>query len=78
MDDIRHVIPAGSNHFIHLVRRDLRVELEQLDFEKARQRRRLPVVLVHTEVARILEQLSGKYRIMVELLYGAGLRQPHG
>jgi len=50
------------------------VELEPLDFEKAKQKRRLPVVLTHEEVLRILEHMQGTHRLMVELLYGSGLR----
>lgn len=63
------------NAIIYLYRKFLQVELEKLDFEKARQRRRLPVVLSHNEVQRILAELSGKHWLMVSLLYGAGLRQ---
>jgi len=63
------------NALIYLYRKYLQVELEQLSFEKARLRRRLPVVLTHDEVQRVLKQLAGKYRLMVSLLYGAGLRQ---
>jgi integron integrase len=63
------------NALIYLYRKYLQVELEQLSFEKAKQRRRLPVVLSHSEVQRILAQLSGKHLLMVSLLYGAGLRQ---
>lgn len=63
------------NALVYLYRKFLQVELEQLDFEKSRQRRRLPVVLSHREVQSILDVLSGKYWLMVSLLYGAGLRQ---
>jgi integron integrase len=36
---------------------------------------RMPVVLSEAEVRRLLEQLEGAARLMVALLYGAGLRQ---
>src|SRR5256885_10785446 len=36
---------------------------------------RLPVVLTEGEVARLLDQVEGGARLMVALLYGAGLRQ---
>ncbi|MEH6567515.1 MAG: tyrosine-type recombinase/integrase [Halioglobus sp.] len=79
MGSARSCSPATQrialNSIFYLYRKFLQVELEPLDFEKARQRRRLPVVLSHNEVARVLEHLSGNYRVMVELLYGAGLRQ---
>lgn len=63
------------NALIYLYRKFLQVELEPLDFEKSKQRRRLPVVLSHGEVKSIMAQLSGKYWLMVSLLYGSGLRQ---
>ena len=74
----KHCSPATQrialNALIYLYRKFFQFELENLNFEKSRQRRRLPVVLTHQEVCRILKELSGKHRIMVELLYGAGLR----
>lgn len=63
------------NALIYLYRKFLKVDLEPLDFEKSRQRRRLPVVLSHSEVNCVLTYLEGKYHLMVSLLYGAGLRQ---
>jgi integron integrase len=74
----RHCSPATQrialNALIYLYRKYLGVELEALDFSKARQRRRLPVVLTHVEVGKILGHMQGKHRLMVELLYGSGLR----
>jgi len=62
------------NSLIYLFVRFLGVSLDTLEFSKARQRRRLPVVLTHAEVMRIVALLPGTYRLMVELLYGSGLR----
>ena len=42
--------------------------------ERAKRPERLPVVLTRAEVQAVLTQLSGPYRLMAELLYGAGLR----
>ncbi len=74
----RYCSPATQrialNALVYLYRKFLQVELEPLDFEKAKQRRRLPVVLTHDEVLRVLEHLQGTHRLMVELLYGSGLR----
>jgi site-specific recombinase XerD len=73
----RHCSPATQrialNALIYLYRKFLQVELEPLAFKKARQVRRLPVVLSHNEVNQVLNHLNGIYRLMVELLYGAGL-----
>src|SRR3989442_12976397 len=41
----------------------------------AKRRVRLPVVLTEGEVARLLDHVEGGARLMVALLYGAGLRQ---
>ncbi len=74
----RHCSPATQrialNALIYLYRKHLALELEPLAFEKARQRRRLPVVLTHEEVKDILEHMRGTHKLMVELLYGCGLR----
>ena len=62
------------NALVYLYRKHLRIELEELDFQRSRRGRSLPVVLTHAEVERVLERMHGKHRLMVELLYGAGLR----
>jgi integron integrase len=41
---------------------------------RANRPRRLPVVLTRSEVRRVLAELDGTYRLIGELLYGAGLR----
>ena len=75
----RHCSPATQrialNALVYLYRKFLKVELDALNFEKARIKRHLPVVLTHEEVQRILAQLPDKHRLMVSLLYGSGLRQ---
>ena len=74
----RHCSPntqrIALNALVYLYRKFLQIELEPLLFEKARQQRRLPVVLSHGEVNHLLDHMNGLHRIMVELLYGAGLR----
>ena len=62
------------NALVYLYRKYYQREIGTLLFEKARQKRRLPVVLSHQEVQRLLTELRGLHRVMVELLYGAGLR----
>ena len=41
---------------------------------RAKKRTRVPVVLSQSEVTRVLENLSGPFRLMGRLQYGAGLR----
>lgn len=46
--------------------------------ERAKRPARLPVVLTATEVRAVLAHLEGRYRLMANLLYGAGLRLADG
>lgn len=62
------------NSLIYLFVKFMGVQLDLLDYRKASPKHRLPVVLTHSEVIQILEHLQGKHRLMVELLYGTGLR----
>ena len=56
----KHVLKKEPGHFGEIVR--------------AKRPQRLPVILSPNEVQRIMERLSGTYRLMCILLYGAGLR----
>ena len=47
---------------------------EEIDFTRAKQNRRLPVVLSQDEVQRLFSQLEGRDWLMAGLLYGSGLR----
>ena len=42
--------------------------------ERARRPPKLPVVFTRDEARRVIRELEGDYRLMAELLYGAGLR----
>lgn len=50
------------------------IDLGALDIVRAKKSMWLPTVLTHDEAMRVLEQLSGQYRIMGQLMYGGGLR----
>lgn len=53
----------------------LEIELPQLEgVTRAQRPERLPVVLTAAEVTAALAHLDGQYRLMANLLYGAGLR----
>ena len=47
---------------------------EVASVKRARGNRPLPTVLSHREVARILDELSGRKRLAAELMYGTGMR----
>ena len=49
-------------------------EPESLSFSYAKPTRRLPTVVTHEEAKDIIGHMSGTPRLMVELLYGSGLR----
>jgi integrase len=60
---------------VFLYRHVLDMPLEGLDVVvRARGPLRLPVVLTRDEVRAVIERLDGAPRLMVVLLYGAGLR----
>ena len=50
------------------------IDLGSLDIVRAKKSTWLPTVLTHDEAMRVIEQLSGQYRIMAQLMYGGGLR----
>lgn len=47
---------------------------EELAFKFAKPTRRLPSVLTHAEVEQVLSHMNGIPKLMIELLYGSGLR----
>ena len=59
---------------LYLYRQVLEIELPCLDALRARRPQRLPVVLSAEEVRSILDRMHGRERLMVELLYGTGMR----
>lgn len=74
----RHVAPSTQNQALNALlffyKQVLGSKLELINATRATLRRRLPVVLTRDEVSAVLSRMSGKYRLMAELLYGAGLR----
>jgi len=60
---------------LFLYREVLRIELPWMDrIVRAKTPARLPVVLTRSEVRAVLERTNGTPKLMVSLLYGAGLR----
>jgi len=63
------------NAIVFLYKQVLKINIGDFSqFERAKTPSRLPVVLTKKEVALLLPFVSDKYRLMVELLYGCGLR----
>src|SRR5690606_36238943 len=65
---------VALNAVVYLYHKFLGRELGDLGFTLATKQRHLPSVLSTSEVRRILDQLSGRNRLIIELLYGSGLR----
>jgi len=60
---------------VFLYKQVLNIELPEFDkIVWAKKPKKLPVVFSKAEVKSVLEQLSGTYWIMANLLYGSGLR----
>lgn len=65
---------TALNALVFLFREFLGQEIPDLSFRKATVRRKLPTVLSGSEVARVLMHLHGPHRLMVQMMYGCGLR----
>lgn len=59
---------------LFLFQKVLKRKLEFVNAVRANRPRRLPVVLSQDEAKRVLAELSGRDKLMAQLMYGAGLR----
>jgi integrase len=65
---------VALNALVYLYQKHLKQKLDDLGFRYASKQRQLPTVLSTSEIALVLNQLSGRDRLIIELLYGSGLR----
>ncbi len=65
---------VALNAIVFLYHKVLNLPLGELGFTLASKQRTLPIVLSPTEVARIINKLEGRNRLIIEILYGSGLR----
>lgn len=64
------------NSIVFLYSKFLEKPLSDLgDFRRVKRPAKLPTVLTETEVMRLLNKVESKYKLMVGLLYGSGLRR---
>lgn len=64
---------------LFLYREVLRQELdESIDAVRAKQPRQLPTVLTKEEVRLVIQQLSGVPQLVIQVLYGSGVRLNEG
>tara|TARA_R110002110_G_scaffold414951_1_gene647005 strand:+ start:292340 stop:293299 length:960 start_codon:yes stop_codon:yes gene_type:complete len=62
------------NALVYLYQKFLKIEIGDLGFKLASRQRYIPTVLSPNEVKLILEKLKGRNKLIVQLLYGSGLR----
>ena len=62
------------NALVFLYREVLKIELEGIEAKRAKQTRRLPIVLTTGEVGEVLKAVKGEHGLICKLLYGCGLR----
>jgi integron integrase len=72
-------VAASTQHqalsaILFLYREVLHKEIEPVLLSSAKRPERLPTVLTHEEVLHVINHLSGAHKLMVQLLYGSGLR----
>ena len=65
---------VALNSLVYLYQKFLNRELGELGFSLARRQRHLPIVLSRDEVGSILSFLSGRNQLLLQLMYGSGLR----
>jgi len=65
---------TALNALAFLYHKVLQQPLGDLDFKHTKQYRRLPGVLLPSEVQSIIANLDGQYRLIFSILYGSGLR----
>lgn len=62
------------NSLVYFYAKFQKREVGDLGFKLATRQRHIPTVLSQHEVRRILQSLEGRNRLIIELLYGSGLR----
>lgn len=65
---------VALNALVFLFEKFLKREVGDLGFRLATKQRSLPTVLTRQEVAAILQQLDGRNKLILQLMYGSGLR----
>lgn len=65
---------TALNALVYLFEKHLRREVGDLGFKLAKKQRRLPSVLSVNEVSKIINCLEGRNKLIIQLLYGSGLR----
>lgn len=65
---------TALNALVFLYEKYLQIEVGKLGFRYAKKQRQLPTALTPAEVKDILATLQGRNRLILQILYGSGLR----
>lgn len=65
---------VALNALVFLFQKYLKREVGNLGFTLARKQRYVPTVLTVDEVRKVLAQLEGRNKLIIQLMYGSGLR----
>lgn len=65
---------TALNALVYVFEKHLKRPVGNLGFKLAKKQRILPTVLTVNEVRKILQQLEGRNKLIIQLLYGSGLR----
>jgi len=65
---------VALNALVFLFQKYLKREVGNLGFTLASKQRQLPAVLTPVQVKKIIDHLSGRNKLIIQLLYGSGLR----
>lgn len=65
---------TALNALVFLYRHLLGAPFEGVEIIKSTYPRKIPTVFSHTEAQSIIDQLEGSFKLMAQLMYGAGLR----
>ena len=65
---------VALNAIVFLYHKIMKIDLGDLGFKLATKQRTVPVVLSANEVSKILHNMTGTSKLVIEMLYGSGLR----
>lgn len=75
----RNVSPGTQsialNALVFLFEKFMKRDLGDLSYSRAKSHRRIPQVLSHAEAIKIIGWMKGATRLMIQIMYGSGLRQ---
>lgn len=65
---------TALNAIMFLYNRFLKKPIEKLDFQYAKKPQKIPTVFTHAEALAVIDCMVMPYRLMAQIMYGAGLR----